>query len=317
MARTAPNNKINNIKFVGSPNLKNNLNLKLVLFNKYNNFNKNQNKKNQNLINNNSLIINKLNSLKDAKLNNINDIININKNKIFELEKDLAISYLKRTTLIIKKNINNNLTKDININNNSNFNFNSNYNLNIKDNNNSNLNINDNKNNNNNNNNFINNFIFNFNNNQFSIPYSLFENKQFLNFNDFTKDKLNLFFNEYLNSSIYKNLYKNLNVNNQKQRQSSFNFDSYSNNVENIKYLRKYLTTVLPFDVKKATNQYLFYQFNNANANKFLFKMEQAANLISEAFISMGCLISKVRFKQVYYKNVLISEYNLLKDIIY
>ena len=42
--------------------------------------------------------------------------------------------------------------------------------------------------------------------------------------------------------------------------------------------------------------------------------MEQAANLISEAFISMGCLISKVRFKQVYYKNVLISEYNLLKD---
>ena len=48
-----------------------------------------------------------------------------------------------------------------------------------------------------------------------------------------------------------------------------------------IKYLRKYLTTVLPFDVKKATNQYLFYQFNNANANKFLFKMEQAANLIS------------------------------------
>ena len=86
--------------------MKNNLNLKLVLFNKYNNFNKNQNQKNQNLINNNSLIINKLNSLKDAKLNNINDIININKNKIFELEKDLAISYLKRTTLIIKKNIN-------------------------------------------------------------------------------------------------------------------------------------------------------------------------------------------------------------------
>ena len=34
--------------------------------------------------------------------------------------------------------------------------------------------------------------------------------------------------------------------------------------------------------------------------------MEQAANLISEAFISMGCFISKVRFKQVYYKNVLI-----------
>ena len=89
--------------------MKNNLNLKLVLFNKYNNFNKNQNQKNQNLINNNSLIINKLNSLKDAKLNNINDIININKNKNFELEKDLAISYLKRTTLIIKKNIINKL----------------------------------------------------------------------------------------------------------------------------------------------------------------------------------------------------------------
>lgn len=78
------------------------------------------------------------------------------------------------------------------------------------------------------------------------------------------------------------------------------------NNKLNLYKIRHYLNLITKFDFNLATSYYDYFQFTKSN--KYLFKMQKAAELLKIAFLTKGCLISKPIFNIVYPQNSILNE---------